>query len=156
MRIDCFRINRFFQIGKVPAMKQQTDNRSSPDQSFRFLKSSRLRNQNDFDRVHQSDYFAVDQTLVVKAVFNGTDTTRLGLSVNRRVGGAVVRNKWKRMIREVFRLHRSQLPNGLDLVVRPRRGASCDYQRIAKSLPRLVDRLNREVGQGGRVVNRNG
>lgn len=154
--MDGFSNKRFVKFGKVPAMNQQTENRSSPDQCFRFAKAFRLRYQPEFDRVHESDYYVADQMLVVKAVFNGTDVTRLGLSVNRRVGCAVVRNKWKRTIREVFRLHRSELSTGLDLVVRPRRGATCDYHRIAKSLPRLVERLNRKVQQGDRVDNQNG
>ncbi len=124
-------------------MNPPTDN-----QNFRFGKSIRLRNQADFERVYQTDNYAADRTLVVKAVDNGAGTTRLGLSVNRRVGCAVTRNRWKRVIREVFRLQRSRLPAGLDLVVRPRRGARCDYQQVAKSLPRLVDQLHHRLRRG--------
>jgi ribonuclease P protein component len=42
---------------------------------------------------------------------------RLGLTVSRRVGHAVVRNRLKRRIREWFLRHRSMLPTGVDLVV---------------------------------------
>ncbi|MCH2181285.1 MAG: ribonuclease P protein component [Mariniblastus sp.] len=124
-------------------MNQPTDN-----QNFRFCKSNRLRNQADFERVYQSDAYVADRTLVIKAVDNGAGATRLGLSVSRRVGCAVTRNRWKRVIREVFRLQRKRLPTGLDLVVRPRRGARCDYQQVAKSLPRLVDQLHHRLRRG--------
>ncbi|NDH95806.1 MAG: ribonuclease P protein component, partial [Planctomycetia bacterium] len=43
--------------------------------------------------------------------------SRLGLSVSRRVGHAVVRNRWKRRLRDVFRRLRERLPAGLDIVV---------------------------------------
>ncbi len=48
---------------------------------------------------------------------------RLGVTVSRRVGNAVVRNRLKRRIREWFRRKRRALPEGLDLVVIGRRGA---------------------------------
>lgn len=45
---------------------------------------------------------------------------RLGLSVSRRVGKAVTRNRWKRLLREAFRLEQQHLPPGVDLVAIPR------------------------------------
>ncbi len=44
-------------------------------------------------------------------------TARLGLSIGRRVGGAVVRSRLKRLLREAFRLEQHALPPGFDLVV---------------------------------------
>jgi ribonuclease P protein component len=112
---------------------------------LRFPKSARLRRQADFDRVHRSQAYAADDVLVVKGCRNSLESTRLGMSVSRRVGGAVVRNRWKRRIREAFRLVQNSLPPGLDLVVRPRKGAAPDAAAIRVSLPRLVDRVARRL-----------
>ena len=105
----------------------------------------RLIRQFDFDRVHGSQVFAADQTLVIKAVNNHLPVSRLGLSINRKVGNAVVRNRWKRRIREAFRRQRHSLPTGLDLVVRPKKGAQMDSAQIDESLKKLVAKIHRRI-----------
>lgn len=112
-----------------------------------FPKAIRLTRQSDFDRVYAVDHFAADDTLVVRARRNEIGFSRLGVSLSRRVGNAVVRNGWKRRIRESFRRQKYDLPQGLDLVVRPRKGAVCDYQRIGRSLKRLAEKLDRKMPQ---------
>lgn len=109
--------------------------------SERFPKQIRLRKQVEFDAVYRNKAFAADAVLVIHAVANGQKRTRLGLSVGRKVGNAVARNRWKRTIREAFRRHREMLPEGLDLVVRPRKGATCNYASVVKSLQSLTRRL---------------
>ena len=65
--------------------------------------------------------------------------SRLGVTVSRRVGGAVVRNRVKRRIREWFRRRCEQLSPGLDLVVIARPSASrLDGQEVTRELTELV------------------
>ena len=52
-----------------------------------------------------------------------TSEKRLGITASRKVGGAVERNRAKRLVREVFRLHRAKLQPGSDIVVIVRAGA---------------------------------
>ena len=110
-----------------------------------FSKKFRLRSQSDFDAVFQNEVFVADNVLVMQAKENGLGYSRLGLSIGRKVGNAVQRNRWKRVIREVFRKQRSQLPVGIDLVVRPRKGAVCDSAAVDRSLRRLVKKLARKL-----------
>ncbi len=79
------------------------------------------------------------------AIRNALEKPRLGISISRRVGNAVLRNLWKRRIREAFRLQQHQLPNSVDLVVRPRKGATPDFQAIERSIRKLSVRLARQL-----------
>lgn len=112
---------------------------------FRFRREYRLRTQAEFDRVYATKAYAADGVLVVNGARSELPHPRLGLSVSRKVGNAVVRNAWKRRIREAFRLLRAELPPGIDLVVRPKLGAKLDFHAIHQSLPGLVARVAKRL-----------
>jgi len=109
-----------------------------------FTKKQRLLSREDFARVYQQDHFAADNVLVIRGR-RGAGRSRLGLAVSKKVGNAVVRNRWKRRIREAFRQQQHQTPEGLEIVVRPRKGAVCDFDAIYKSLGKLMQRLDRKM-----------
>jgi ribonuclease P protein component len=113
----------------------------------RFPKELRLRKQAEFDRVYRARIFAADAVLIVNGCRNGLGHPRLGLSVSRKVGNAVVRNGWKRRIREAFRLSKAELPAGIDFVVRPQKEAVADFQAIKQSLPALAQRIARKLAR---------
>ena len=73
-----------------------------------FPPEARLRTRDDFSEVYAVEFVAADDVLVMRATLAAGGTARLGLAVSRRVGNAVVRNRWKRRIREGFRLQRRQ------------------------------------------------
>ncbi|HJN07460.1 MAG: ribonuclease P protein component [Pirellulaceae bacterium] len=124
-------------------MNDHANSDNEPDSSLAFPKSSRVRKQADFDRAHRQRAYAADDTLVLRGCPNGLEHARLGLSVSRKVGNAVVRNRWKRLIREAFRMSRAEIPRGMDFVVRPRKGAVANLAAIEASLPQLCWRLAR-------------
>jgi ribonuclease P protein component len=114
----------------------------------RFPPEKRIRFPAEYDRVYKNDAFAADDVLVVRGCWNDRAESRLGTSISRAVGNAVMRNRWKRRIREAFRQSQNDLPTGLDIVVRPKRGATPEFDTIQKSLVKLaallVKRLKRQ------------
>lgn len=112
-----------------------------------FPKQVRLRKQAEFDRVYGERAYAADDVLVMNGCRNELDHTRIGLSLSRKVGNAVVRNQWKRLIREAFRTQQDDLPRDLDIVVRPRRGAAPDFHGIQTSLRTLALRIGRKLAE---------
>jgi ribonuclease P protein component len=93
----------------------------------RFGRADRLLRSSEFQRVTRCGKRAAARYFVVIAApceQPGAQRQRLGVTVSRRVGNAVIRNRVKRRIREWFRAARHGLTPGIDVVVIARKGAS--------------------------------
>ncbi|TVP95558.1 MAG: ribonuclease P protein component [Planctomycetaceae bacterium] len=154
------------------------------DRSESFPRSRRVRRGVDFTDIIRRGAFATDEVLVINvrrqtevnvvasqpyiaseridaADSGGRDwrlpASRLGITVPKKTGSAPVRNRWKRWIREAFRTQQSELPCGLDIIVRPKRDALGSFQEVSRSLAknvrRAAARLEREQ-PGGRPAPR--
>jgi ribonuclease P protein component len=115
----------------------------------RFRPHEHLRRPADFRRVYARRRSVSNDWLIVYACENGLSYLRLGLSVSRKVGPAHHRNRFKRLYREAFRLTRSLLPTGLDLVLLPRSPNPPTLEELKKSLPALVLQLARRMAREG-------
>ncbi|MEZ6108776.1 MAG: ribonuclease P protein component [Pirellulaceae bacterium] len=107
----------------------------------------RVRSADDYRRAFEAGGVAADGTLVVIAVPNGLDHSRLGVIASRQVGNSVVRHRWKRVVREAYRRQREKLPNGYDYVVRPKRGAVCQWSLIERGILPLTRRAISRIGK---------
>ncbi|MCH8921668.1 MAG: ribonuclease P protein component [Planctomycetes bacterium] len=116
----------------------------------RFLQKYRIRRNADFQRVFRRRRSAADETIVVHVCENDLPHARLGAAVSRKIGNAVRRNRWKRLLRETFRMAREDLPAGVDLVVVPRRGVEPKLSQLLKSLPSVARRAAARLSENRR------
>jgi ribonuclease P protein component len=113
----------------------------------RFRKAEHLRRPADFRRVYARRCAASDAWLLVQACGNGLEHSRLGLSVSRKYGGAVARNRLRRLYREAYRLSKHGLPKGLDLILIPRSPHEPTLEQVKTSLAALVKQAARKLAR---------
>jgi ribonuclease P protein component len=119
---------------------------SPPDRRFTFPRTARLSHRREYQAVYEAKVRASVGPLLVYGLPNELGYARLGLSVSRRVGSAVVRNRIKRKLREAFRLHRHDLvagDRGYDFVITVRPHAPkplADYVRYVQEAAQLLHR----------------
>src|SRR5690606_1106372 len=114
-----------------------------------FRPCMRLTKRGEFLRVLALENKSVRSHLVIYAAprENAGLPTRLGLTVSRRVGKAVVRNRVKRRLREAFRLDYDQITPGHDLVVNARfRAATADGHLLREEFRRCLHALGLWAG----------
>jgi len=110
-------------------------------------RTARLRSRKAFARIFKRRQRVSDGWLTLYAAPNEEGQARLGISIGRRYGNAVQRNRTKRLIREAYRHVRHDLPVGLDYVVIPRPGQEPTAAQLQKSLTTLADRLARRISR---------
>jgi ribonuclease P protein component len=133
-------------------LEQPPSHVTSPPPDGRSRSRARITRSGDFDAVYQRGRSAAGRHLVLYA-FTRPDATaeppRLGLSVSRKVGGAVERNRVKRVLRERFAELAPSLPAGTDFVAIARpglaayleeRGSAAVGERLAELAGRLAPR----------------
>jgi ribonuclease P protein component len=119
-------------------------------QRLTFPRSHRLTHARQFEAVYAAKVQRAAGPLAVHGLRNGLPHCRVGLSVGRRIGTAVERNRAKRIVREAFRLEQSELPSGaeqgLDLVVvvRPTREGGLVLEACRRLFKELVWGVARE------------
>jgi ribonuclease P protein component len=87
-----------------------------------------------------------DASMIIYGAENGLEFCRLGISASkRRIRKAADRNRVKRVLREAFRLSKTELPVGVDLIIVPR-GPALTFAEARTSLPNLARSVARRLG----------
>lgn len=97
----------------------------------------------EFRRIYRKGKSAVSPQLVIYCQRNRRGHSRLGVSVSTKLGCAVVRNRVRRRIREIYRLNKAKMLPGYDLIVVARVWAvETDYQKLDRTYLRLLEQLD--------------
>ena len=96
----------------------------------------------EYDAVYRDGRRRLSAQFLVFYRENGLGRSRFGISVKKALGGAVVRNRIRRRIREILRLNRSEIPSGWDMVIHPRSSvARGGFASLAAEFVRLLQDL---------------
>ena len=104
--------------------------------------SKSLKESHLFRRLYHKGRSAANGYLVLYCRRNGTQENRIGLTVSRKLGHAVVRNRVRRRLREIYRLHEANFLPGWDVVVVARsRAVTASYQSLERAYLSLARKL---------------
>ena len=104
-------------------------------------RASRLRRSSDFQRVRATGRSWTNRLLVLIVSANDLNQVRVGVTASRRVGGAVVRVRARRLVREAVRPWLRSMRGGWDVVFVARKPlANASYQDVAQAVAQLLER----------------
>ena len=103
---------------------------------------STLKKNSDFRRLYNKGKSAVTPYMVVYCRRNKGQTNRLGYTVSTKLGHAVVRNRVRRRLREIYRLNAAKLQTGYDIVIVARtRSVQGDYWKMENAFMSACEKL---------------
>jgi len=101
-----------------------------------------LKKNYEFRRLYSKGKTAVTPYLVVYCLRNSHGTRRVGYTVSTKLGKAVVRNRVRRRLREIYRLNSDKLILGVDMIIVARgKAVGADYHKLEKAFLRACEEL---------------
>jgi ribonuclease P protein component len=116
-----------------------------PMENSTFGKLERIHKRRDYLTVYQQGVRTHSEHFTCIVCPNPSGVRRLGITIIKKVGNAVTRNRIKRLIREFYRLHKPRLPASLDIVIMVKvRTKSPTHNEVQRELERLLIRTRDE------------
>lgn len=101
-----------------------------------------IKRNHEFQRLYHKGKNAASPTIALYCRKRQDGANRLGFTVGKKVGGAVVRNRVRRRLREIYRLHETEIRPGYEIVIVARvRAAFSSYRQLEQSFLTLTDKL---------------
>jgi ribonuclease P protein component len=93
----------------------------------------------EFDAVYRTGKRRSNSHFTVFFRANQLPESRFGFSIKKALGGAVVRNRIRRRVREIVRCHRQEIPAGWDIVIHPKKSVErAEFAALTAELLRLM------------------
>jgi len=113
-----------------------------PLRNFGLKKTQKILKRPEYLNLSQSGKKNQDSFFIIIYTKNVSGTPRLGITVSKRVGNAVVRNRVKRLVREWFRLHHADWDGYGDInVIAKKKAVNLSFQGIVLSLEKMIDQV---------------
>jgi ribonuclease P protein component len=104
-----------------------------------FPREARLVRRGEFDAVYRTGKRRSSSHFTVFFRANELPQSRFGFSIKKTLGGAVVRNRIRRRVREIVRCHRTEIPVGWDIVIHPKNSVTrAAFAALTADLLRLL------------------
>ncbi len=101
----------------------------------------KLKKNYEFKKVYNEGRYYVEKYVVMYIIMNNSASNRVGFSVSKKVGNSVVRNRVKRIMKEVYRKYSENTKLGYDMVFTARVGSgSADYKMIEKNMISILNK----------------
>ena len=118
-------------------------------------KSFRVKKEKDFNAIFKEGESVANRRFVIYRLANSQEHFRVGLSVSKKLGNAVMRNQIKRRIRHILIDHRNELVDNVDFIVIARKGVeNLEYAEVEKNLLHVL-RLAKIYQEGNRSEEEN-
>jgi len=131
--------------------KDATVSRESDAPRLGLPRACRLLRRAEYDAVYREGRRRANREFTAFVRPNHLDLSRFGWSIKKGLGSAVQRNRIRRRLREIVRLHRQEIDPGWDIVIHPRSSAAtADFAPMTRELMKLLPQAAPASGASGK------